>query len=148
MANSSSSLSQKLGKRLKKAADVSSQFRLTYDQMMPVLQRGVSGFGEMETELKKMSDLATGLHQEFEIIHGYLQEGQEIAGEHWDDMAQIATLMLNYDVFIKGDFKAILHALEIVDPPVLQEALNRIDPERLTLIQGCLNEAYKKSKKI
>lgn len=131
-------IAQRLGDRLRRASEQATEFKTTYHQTLPLVERGAAELERLHIDLVRLAEMSGKLWKEVSLIHGYMQEGERIADEHWDDVAQAATLAVNFDVFFQGDPKLLAHILKTVDLPVLEDALEKIPSERLVLVQRAI----------
>jgi len=134
-------ISKLIADRITPAYQHAGEFARTYRQLTPMLDQTIASIRELAKVMRTSADQGDTLADELEVIYGYAQEGRDIAEEHADEMAQLATLVTNLDVFLQGDPGMLTHVLRVADPAIMKEAAGKLDSKRLVLLQQALNEA-------
>jgi hypothetical protein len=114
------------------------EFAVTYGQMTPLLGKSIETLQTLVEVMRQSADKGEALLSDIQAIYGYSLEGEEIAVEHANEMAQLTTLLINLDVFLQSDVKMLLHVLTVADPQVVQEAAKKLDDSQRELLRKAL----------
>lgn len=118
-------------------------------QAVPVLEQAVAGNKDQIEALSQVLQSLKSYSEMFEAATGHLKESDAEALRY--EMAGLTSFIGAMDLYFSTEPKTVLSALEKFDPPVLQEALEKLEHERFVQIEEIVQKAranrYKKSRK-
>lgn len=128
-------ISERLAGRLRIALAEAVRNKDSRARTQPQLEQLARAANELKVQIRDTLSLVDELSGGLDSISSREKEELELASDHWDNIAQLATVAERLDdVFFAYDEKLWVHLLNKVEVDIYEGALGKLSKERLLLL--------------
>lgn len=128
-------ISERLAGRLRIALAEAVRNKDSRAKTQPQLEQLARAANELKVQIRDTLNLVDELSGGLDSISCREKEELELASDHWDNIAQLATVAERLDdVFFAYDEKLWVHLLNKVEIDIYEGALGKLSKERLLLL--------------